>query len=709
MAEYSGFFNAELVNGEYDRTYLAETFAKYFSLFVANGVFPNPSDGIQVFENTTPDMNVLVHPGYGWINGYWYQLDNNHTLAIDPADGVLNRIDRIVVRWDLEEREVYLTVLKGTPASSPSAPDIVRSADYYDLCVAEIAVDAGITQIRQSMITDTRTNSDLCGIVTGVVQSIDTTTLFNQYQAALSEFEETKLEEFDEWSTEQQQAFNDWFANIQDILDENTAGNLLNLINQETANRQTADTALETKIANNTGINATATHEGTTVSITAPTDVSIITFLAPSDWVEGETYTVNSETVELVDLNGEAVEDAWKKNSPVTITVSGGKAFFKAGGGSKIPNDLPPLLPNFALEFSGTTVTVTANKLPLNDKTSMLSGGVWVLASTIPDSPKGAIVKEWSQSDLIDSTQDTESSEIVTWTYENWSAGEPIYCRQYTYNEKGQYNTALYGGLVSTEDVTFKLPEFTGNHAIFGDEVAGRIELYESGTLTLYPGTYDFFLVGGGSNGNNAPSGPRNGAGGGAGGYTKTVKGVVIEKLTPMISVLVGAANSKSAITIGDQSYEALPGSASSARYESGKNGGSGGGVGMYDDDNAPSRYAPGLGGSDGSNGESNSYNKFVAGTGQGTTTRAFEEASGTLFAGGGSGGTTSGRGYYAKPATEGGGGPGGNGSNSNRNGGNATPNTGGGGGGAAAHGSSGASGGLGGSGIIIIRWNNVA
>ena len=63
MAEYSGFFNAELVNGEYDRTYLAETFAKYFSLFVANGVFPNPSDGIQVFENTTPDMNVLVLPG----------------------------------------------------------------------------------------------------------------------------------------------------------------------------------------------------------------------------------------------------------------------------------------------------------------------------------------------------------------------------------------------------------------------------------------------------------------------------------------------------------------------------------------------------------------------------------------------------------------------------------------------------------------------
>ena len=438
MAEYSGFFNAELVNGEYDRTYLAETFAKYFSLFVANGVFPNPSDGIQVFENTTPDMNVLVHPGYGWINGYWYQLDNNHTLAIDPADGVLNRIDRIVVRWDLEEREVYLTVLKGTPASDPSAPEIVRSADYYDLCVAEITVDAGITQIRQSMITDTRSNSDLCGIVTGVVQSIDTTTLFNQYQAALSEFEETKLEEFDEWSTDQQQAFNDWFANIQGILDGDTAGNLLNLINQETANRQTADTALETKITNNTGINATATHEGTTVSITAPTDVSIITFLAPSDWAEGETYTVNSETVELVDLNGGVVEDAWVQGSPVSLTITGGKAFFKNGGGRYKPTDLPPLNPNFTMEISEgdseDTVTVTADKLTISPTTDMLAGGQWEYGTEMSPAPgKGQNIKYWTREQLVtsgkpfdglllgDVTASDAANETILWLPENQS------------------------------------------------------------------------------------------------------------------------------------------------------------------------------------------------------------------------------------------------------------------------------------------------
>lgn len=164
-------------------------------------------------------------------------------------------------------------------------------------------------------------------------------------------------------------------------------------------------------------------------------------------------------------VGSEALDSDTITGGAITLLIDtvGAKAFFQAGGAGKVPADLPPLLPNFALEFSGTTVTVTANKLPLNDKTSMLAGGVWVLASTIPDSPKGAIVKEWSQSDLIDSTQDTESDEVVTWTYPNWSAGEPIYCRQYTYNQKGQYQTMVQGGIASTEDAPAYSPILAEN------------------------------------------------------------------------------------------------------------------------------------------------------------------------------------------------------------------------------------------------------
>jgi hypothetical protein len=483
-----------------------------------------------------------------------------------------------------------------------------------------------------------------------------------------------------------------------------------------------ADDANATNKAINTimGSGVEVTYEEGTVKITAPEGMTMVTFIAPSNYSASDKYTINDDEITLSDLNGEPLDDAWKQGSPVTLTLNGNKAFFKAGGG-KVPADLPPLLPNFALEFSGTTVTVTANKLPLNDKTSMLAGGVWVLASTIPDSPKGAIVQQRTAADLIDSTQDTESTEVVTWTYPNWSAGEPIYCRQYTYNAKGQYNTSLYGGLVSTEDAPpFALPEFTGNHAIFGDETAGRIELYESGTLTLYPGTYDFFLVGGGASGvgggNETSTAARMFTGGGGSGYTITKKDFKVSD-TIAIDARVGAGGSM--VSYSNSLRMANAGTASSLTHkllpqgmiyaDGGKNTASGGDV-LYGTDGGcgGGTNLGGYGGTDGSNGKNASNVEVSYTKGQGTTTRAFEEIGNTLYCGGG-GGATAGTGLIKNGGSPGGG-RGAYTQTSSKHGGAlpGTANTGGGGGGGISynvnyHYSSGA----GGSGIIIIRWNN--
>ena len=54
MAEKSGFFNS--VNG--DRRYKADFFAEYFASFIGNGIFPNPSTGIQVISNA--NMSVTL-------------------------------------------------------------------------------------------------------------------------------------------------------------------------------------------------------------------------------------------------------------------------------------------------------------------------------------------------------------------------------------------------------------------------------------------------------------------------------------------------------------------------------------------------------------------------------------------------------------------------------------------------------------------------
>ena len=44
--------------------------------------------------------------------------DDDYILPIDVADGVLKRIDRVVVRLDTTDREIRVEVKKGTFASS---------------------------------------------------------------------------------------------------------------------------------------------------------------------------------------------------------------------------------------------------------------------------------------------------------------------------------------------------------------------------------------------------------------------------------------------------------------------------------------------------------------------------------------------------------------------------------------------------------------
>lgn len=212
MAEKSWFFNAELVEGQYDREYLAEDFAKYFSMFISNGVFMNTSDALQVVADSTPNMTVKLKPGCAFINGYAYENDTDYVFDIDTADGSLNRIDSIFVRFVLSERTIKAYKAVGNSSSVPAAPSLIRTADYWDLCVAKISVNAGVTSITQSAITDTRLDTDLCGIVHSVIDKIDTKTLYNQIQADLEEFK-----------SDSQAGFNAWFEEINSRLDDGSA------------------------------------------------------------------------------------------------------------------------------------------------------------------------------------------------------------------------------------------------------------------------------------------------------------------------------------------------------------------------------------------------------------------------------------------------------------------------------------------------------
>ena len=213
--ERCGFFDAYLNGEEYDRVYLAQHFAAYFASFIGNGVFAEHSNQLQVMEMATPQMQVGVEKGQGWINGYWYENTDVNYLPIDVADGVLNRIDSVVLRLGFSERNMWLAVKKGTPATSPSAPSVTRTADYYELQLATISIPAGSIKITQAQITDTRMNQNVCGWVTGVVDQLDTTTLFNQFEAYFEEFKQLNESEFTVW-----------FDHIKGQLSEDAAGKI---------------------------------------------------------------------------------------------------------------------------------------------------------------------------------------------------------------------------------------------------------------------------------------------------------------------------------------------------------------------------------------------------------------------------------------------------------------------------------------------------
>lgn len=211
--EKSSFFNS--VNG--DRRYKATEFAEYFSSFIGNGVFPNPSNNLQIIANN--NMTVTLKAGRGWINGYFYINTNDLVLNIDPADGVLNRIDRIILRLDFAKREIRTIVKKGDLATNAVAKQIQRDADAFELALADITVNKGTISITQSIIIDLRLNKELCGIVKGTIDEIDTTSLYNQYNS-----------KFDGKIIDLEKEFKTWFKTMESQLDGNIALNLTSKI-----------------------------------------------------------------------------------------------------------------------------------------------------------------------------------------------------------------------------------------------------------------------------------------------------------------------------------------------------------------------------------------------------------------------------------------------------------------------------------------------
>ena len=164
--ETSGFFNSN----NNDRVYDATDFARYFGSLASNGIFYTVPTNLQVTAVT--GMDVSVAPGSAFINGYNYYLSDAFILTLPTADGAKPRIDRVILRLDMSARAINLAVITGAAANTPTPPALTRTADVYELALADVLVPAGAVAIPAGNVTDDRLNASLCGLVNSLVAAV---------------------------------------------------------------------------------------------------------------------------------------------------------------------------------------------------------------------------------------------------------------------------------------------------------------------------------------------------------------------------------------------------------------------------------------------------------------------------------------------------------------------------------------------------------
>lgn len=183
----------------YDRAITAEDERQFNQLRYTNGVFSSVGSGLAVSANN--NMTVTVGTGGAHLEGALYRNSAPINLTIEAADATLNRIDRVVLQFNtsVSVRSVRALVRTGTAATNPVAPELRRESNLYELALADVYVGKGVSSIATSAITDQRLNSDLCGfVVAAIPTNVDTTGLYDQYQASLNEWLDTVAAALDE-------------------------------------------------------------------------------------------------------------------------------------------------------------------------------------------------------------------------------------------------------------------------------------------------------------------------------------------------------------------------------------------------------------------------------------------------------------------------------------------------------------------------------
>lgn len=165
----SGFYNSKNVNGVEDRVYPATDIRKPYDVIYSDGIRPDADgtvgDDLKVTAWGT--LGISVSTGFAKIGGAWFENTAAYNITLDTA-GSTDRYDCVIIRNDdsdtVRASEIYIKSL----STVPTASNLTRSGDIYEVCIAYVKVPAFATAITADNITDTRDDGSLCRAMSGV-------------------------------------------------------------------------------------------------------------------------------------------------------------------------------------------------------------------------------------------------------------------------------------------------------------------------------------------------------------------------------------------------------------------------------------------------------------------------------------------------------------------------------------------------------------
>lgn len=298
MALRSGFYNS--MNN--DRKYFASDFSMLFDGIIQDGVFGHVLEKMVV--KLTSGMDIAVQPGLAWFNETWSYIDAPYPISLEASDILYDRYDAVVleVHNDNVDRTNYIKIIKGTPASEPEKPALVKDG-YYQYPLAYIRVPAN-SETLEAQNLEIMVGKEECPFVVGVQDPVSVDYLFQQWEA-----------EFDKW-----------FADLQTNLEGDVAANLQNQITQHVTNKNMHIPVLE------------HTKEGSIHSLTGLAGASGLInamFVATDTFKSGDTFTVDGLPYTIQLTNGDVADNnLFVSGSSVSVIIDteNTKINFKSGG-----------------------------------------------------------------------------------------------------------------------------------------------------------------------------------------------------------------------------------------------------------------------------------------------------------------------------------------------------------------------------------------